>query len=345
MKRFYTTLLIILAVEISMFAQMRLTVMKPASVNIGNHISKIGIIDRSAPEKKWVGIVEGIATGEGIGLDTEAKENVIAGLMDVLRESPKFTIINTAVKLKTPFVPGGLPPALNWREVDRLCKKYGCDAILSLEFFDTDFVITNSQKVEEQKDKDGKVTKVKVFYAEGVGTLKIGYRLYDPQNRSIVDELVDQRNGTWNAKGRTAQEAAATLMNRKAAIISMSKTSGSMYGKRISPHWITVYRHFYRKPKKDHNFITGVRKAQTNNWEGALEDWINASNNSPKKKVRKRAMFNIALAYEVLGDLDNARKWAQDTYSGYGLKKARDYVRVIENRMWQEQRLEEQMSE
>jgi hypothetical protein len=79
-----------------------------------------------------------------------------------------------------------------------------------------------------------------------------------------------------------------------------------VYGARISPTWYTVHREFYKKIKKDANFATGSRRAQVNDWNGAVEAWSRAAQ-SRNAKVAGRAAFNLALAYEVLGDLDNAK--------------------------------------
>lgn len=326
-------------------AQMRLSVMRPASVNLGNDIQVIGIVDRTVPENGWVDLLEGIATGEGIGLDKEARDHAISGILDVMNNSPKYHVANTQVKLITPLVVGSLPKPLPWDQVDQICNEHKCQALLSIEFFDSDFLVTRTEKVEEQKDKNGEVKKVKIYYAEGVATLKIGYRIYNLDQNVILDEYTDQRNQSWSAKGNNPQQALASLMTRKAAINNLSRNSGSLYAKRITPHWITVYRHYYRKPKKNTAFITGVRLAQTNNWEDALKNWEDASKNAKKEKTRKRALFNAALAYEVLGDLETAKVWASDAYATYGLKKARDYVNTLQYRIREEERLKEQMDD
>ena len=231
---------------------------------------------------------------------------------------------------------------MQWRRIERLCEKFNCDAILSLEFFDSDFLVTNTEKVKDVKDKNGKITKTPYFYAEGIGKVKLGFRVYDSKNKNISDQYMTEHSKKWSAEGKTKQLALAALLSRKDGINYISKDLGMAYAERISPHWITVYRHFYRKPKKDMQFSSGVRKSQVNDWEGALNDWL-ISLKSTKKKVAKRSMFNAALAYEVLGDLEKAKKMASEAYTIYKLKKARNYVGTLDYRIREEERLRQQM--
>jgi hypothetical protein len=115
-----------------------------------------------------------------------------------------------------------------------------------------------------------------------------------------------------------------------------------VYGARISPTWYTVHREFYKKIKKDANFATGSRRAQVNDWNGAVEAWSRAAQ-SRNAKVAGRAAFNLALAYEVLGDLDNAKRWVNKSYADFGNKKARRYAGILDQRQWEAQKLAQQL--
>jgi tetratricopeptide (TPR) repeat protein len=47
------------------------------------------------------------------------------------------------------------------------------------------------------------------------------------------------------------------------------------------------------------------------NWESALELWRQAFNLTTNTKLRAEAANNIAIAYEILGDYDEALKYAK----------------------------------
>ena len=55
-----------------------------------------------------------------------------------------------------------------------------------------------------------------------------------------------------------------------------------------------------------------------------------------KDKDKGRAAFNIAVAYEVLGDTDKALEWSAKAYTEYEDKDANDYHRKLKARINEE---------
>ena len=215
--------------------------------------------------------------------------------------------------------------------------------MLSLETFDSDFIITNGKKEVEKKDANGAVTKVTEFYAEGVATIKCGFRLYDLKAKTIVDEYNFSHFNTWNAQGKSVQDAILHLVNKNNAMNDVSRAAGDIYGRRITPSWYTVTRYFYNKPKKNAALMKGVRQSGVADWTGAIESWKEAIKTAKKDKHAGRAAYNIAVAYEVLGDLDMAKEWISKSYVDFGFKDAEDYSHILSQRIREDQILKQQM--
>ena len=53
--------------------------------------------------------------------------------------------------------------------------------------------------------------------------------------------------------------------------------------------------------------------------------------------------FNIAVGYEIIGDLFLAHEWAGRSFVDYGNKKGRSYASQLNNRMITEEILDEQL--
>ncbi|QHT68856.1 hypothetical protein GXP67_20490 [Rhodocytophaga rosea] len=321
-----------------------LKVMRPAQVTVGPHIKKIAIVNRTVPEKKAVNIIEGILTGEMPGRDKQGVQKAIDGLQESFINSPRFEVIRTNEELKGSGIGDMLPTPLNWTVITDLCKKYQVDAILAVENYDSDFIITKGDKINKKVNEKGDTIKVLEYYAEGIATVNLGYRLYDPQKKAIVDQLQNSNKNKWNTKGNSVQDALVQLIDANTAIQRVSFASGGNYGSRITPNWVSVRREFYKKNKRDSYFTIGSRKAQVNDWNGAADYWLKATQ-SRSSKVAGKACYNLALAYEVLGDLDGAKKWVTTSYADYGNKKARRYSYLIDGRIWEMQKLNEQMSQ
>ncbi len=319
-----------------------LQVMRPAEVTIAPHIKRVAIINRTIPESKVANIVEGILTGEFPGQDKQNIQAAIGGLQENLRNSPRFEMITTNEVMKGSGSGGTFPAPLDWNTISTLSQKYAADAILAIETYDSDFIITKGVKNTKKVTEKGDTILIPEYYAEGVASVKVGYRLYDPQIKTLADQLHINRNNKWYARGNSIQDAVAQLIDSKAAVQRVSHLTGLAYGTRISPSWYTVAREFYKKPKKNSSFAIGVRKAQVNDWSGAAEYWSKAVG-SGNGKVAGKAAYNLALAYEVMGDLENAKKWVTLAYSDYGNKKARQYASILDNRQWEMQKLAQQL--
>ena len=342
MKKFLS---ISLFISISLFScskkNVSLSVLKPAPITIGQHIKSVVLVDRTEPENKVLNTIEGILTGEGIGKDKQAASQSIAGLNQTLTKSPRFEVKQALERYKGSGSGSVMPSPLAWNIISALCEKYSADAVIVLETYDSDFIITNTEKDVQEKNADGTTRTVHKYYAEGLASVKLGYRMYDPKNMTITDQYLFNNSKKWNAAGNSIADAAAQLINRNSAVNTVSESAGREYGARITPLYTRVNRTFYKKGKNE-AIKTGTRMADVSDWENALNKWKEASN-SGDAKTRGRATLNVAVAYEVLGDLDNAKLWAQKAYTEYNNKIARQYVGTINQRMNDEARLKDQL--
>ena len=64
------------------------------------------------------------------------------------------------------------------------------------------------------------------------------------------------------------------------------------------------------------------------NWQEAIEIWEEVLE-SANTKTAGRACLNIAVAYEVLEDTDQALEWAKRSYEEYKDKLGKDYAKVL----------------
>ena len=55
--------------------------------------------------------------------------------------------------------------------------------------------------------------------------------------------------------------------------------------------------------------------------------------------------YNIAVAYEVLGDFKMAKEWAQTSYVRYGNRDGKEYYDLLQRRIRNEQRAKNQMGD
>jgi hypothetical protein len=319
--------------------------MRPAAVNIPKHIQSIVIVDRTEFDKKGADILEGVLTGELPGQDKAALQEGIYAMQRTFSQSPRFEVKIATQRMKGNSITAAFPKPMPWKSIEEFNRQYNTDAVLAIEMFDTDFVITKgTRKVKKEIEENGVKKEVEVdqFYAEGVESVKMGFRLYDPKNKQIIDQIPFNRANTWEATGTSVNDAVASLISKNEASKYVTKLAASQYVNRITPMPITIRRQFYAKSKKVNAIPAGSRMADVGRWEDAASTWSKAVPTSPTKEAGRLA-YNTAIAYEVLGDYDMAIKWAQDSYVRYGNKKGRDYVRLLENRRFQEEIVDDQL--
>jgi tetratricopeptide (TPR) repeat protein len=87
------------------------------------------------------------------------------------------------------------------------------------------------------------------------------------------------------------------------------------------------------KGKNDAYMTRGYRLALSNDWPAARDAWSRAFDLAPTPKKRGRAAYNVALAYEVIGNLTEARQWAKTAYVEHGDPRAQRYGYILDDRI------------
>lgn len=322
--------------------QLYINVMEPAPVTIPEHIKKVAVIDRSAPteESKPVDVADKVLSLEGANLDREGASESVRGLADELLSTGRFTEVKSIpdTEFRTPRL-NILPQPLAWNIVGQICSESQTDALFSLEKFDTDTRIGYSNRKVDITTPLGKIPGIE-HQADMETVVKTGWRIYDPATKAILDEFIYQESIVYHGRGINPVVAAAGLIGRKEAVKEVGNKAGHGYGMRIIPYRIRVYRDYYVKGSD--NFRIAKRKAQMGNWDDAAELWSKELDN-PKMKIAGRAAYNMAIINEINGNLDEAIGWAQKSYEDYNNKLGARYARILGNRRYENQILEEQV--
>jgi hypothetical protein len=282
-------------------------VMVPAAIDLPGHIRSLAIIDRSHSENKVVTLVEKGLYSAITGEKDPLSVTCINGLSDQLRNYQAIQLVHTPVVEKRPGTSMEFPEPLHWFEVDAYCKQFGTDALISMEIF----------TIQLLKD---------------AAEVKVGFRIYDPASKQVIDQFMffnsaGLRNPTPNLEGMVMK-----LVNEDGAMYDASYGAGVIYGKRITPAWYRAERKYYKRSKRNDDFAMGARMMEINDWNAAIES-LEAAYQSPKRKTRGRAAHNLAVVYEILGDLPAAKEWAQVAWGKHRNKHSKEYVMILNRRM------------
>jgi Family of unknown function (DUF6340) len=317
-------------------ADITFRVMSPAIIDLPKNVNTIAIIDRSLPDDEAVSFVEGGLTGEGFGQDKLGTQTTLKGLEDMLRNSVKYNIVRTNVAMKgQDLLSAAFPDPLPWSEIEKICKEYNAEAVISLEKYDSDFIPTGGSLGEGGRG----------ISVSGVASVKIGFRLYHLASKSVLDEYLFTHSMNWSSGSGTILSAVVSLTQKNEALRQASYDAGFVYGKRISPSWYYITRQYFRHAKGDDNLAAGARWMEANDWDRAIESLNMALENGRHRKVKGRAAHNMAVVYEILGDLDKARDYAQMAWGNYRIKQSRHYGFILNERIKEQNVLEYQLNE
>jgi len=308
-----------------------ISVLEPAPVTLPAYVKKVGIINRSLASKETQKMdkVDKITSLEGKDLDKDGAIAAIDGVKNELTKNNRFSEVNLLTSMELKTVGAGVFPAqLPWDTVAKLCKDSGVDAIFALEMFDTDSKIDYSTQTVNKTTPLGNIPLIE-HHATMTTTVKTGWRIYDLQSRTVIDEIPISESIQSSSKGINPLAAAAALMGRKDAVKQTANVVGQVYAKRIIPYWLRVSRDYFIRANG--SFKIAKRKARSGNWDGAAELWLKETKNT-KKKVAGRAYYNMAIINEINGNLDEAIKWAQQSYENYNNRFAIRYVNILRDR-------------
>ncbi|HLO57320.1 MAG TPA: DUF6340 family protein [Bacteroidales bacterium] len=320
-------------------AWVKLTLVRPSDLVLPENLKSIALIDRTLQDETNQNKIEQVITGEAFHQDDQAVARIAEGFIEACSGTKRFETVRTSERYKSNGTKNTFPAPLDWETVTEICNRHKTDILLSIEIFDTDFLLTNNPVKLDTKTENGQVSTRVEFRANGIAVINLGIRLYDAVNHVIIDEFQTTHRLNFDAQAPTLQGALNSLLDKTEAINRASYDAGFIYGQRITPTYYQVTRYFFDKPKKE--LGTGVRYSEVAQWDKAIDSWMKTVNNGDRKDAG-RAAFNIAVAYEVLGDLEKAKEWASRSYTEFEEKDANNYYNALTDRIRDEARVSNQ---
>lgn len=198
--------------------------------------------------------------------------------------------------------------------VSELCKSNQADVILSLD------------KIKVNDD-------VSEYFLEQsnsfLGTFEVRYESYWSIHYPGKSEVTTvQYNDTiyWESETYARRKILEGLPKRMDGIIDGALNVGKKSISRFLPYWEKVDRYFYRSSNK--YIKQGMDSVYVKNWKSAIKYWEKAFK-SKNALTQSYAANNMAVAYEILGDIDNAIEYATKSYYAAGKSYFSDMKLII----------------
>ncbi len=309
-----------------------LNYMKPARVTIDPSVVTLAPLDRA---------------GEHLSADA------LAELVDQLGYSGRFQVIEPAAAAasfaKNPAI-AGMPLT---QDIARgVCTDTSADGLVALEniepqptWSDTTKYVENIRTEEYTEDGETRVREVREEYELAVATLTLSYQTfwstYDC-NAKVLDafEIVVVHEAV--GEGDTPAQARAAISDQNALHFAAAHDTARRYARRIAPTGSTVDRVFYKGGSP--GIRSGSQAAANGNWERARERWAAAVEDS-EGKAKGKALFDLAVAHEQAGQLNEALDYAQRADRLLDNGTTAKYIKQLVRRIEQEKKLGRQLGD
>ena len=193
---------------------------------------------------------------------------------------------------------------LSYTQSERLCSDYQVDALLILN------QLVLYDVLESFSTNEGKYYAYHQAYAQSHWTIHYSGQ-YKDINFSVADTLLWESQLCYN-RAQSLKE----LPPREEALLYLAQELGNKVGNLFLPSWKTARRYFYEMDE----LKEGINAFQYQRWEQAIELWKLALD-TKDKKTAACAAANIAIAYEMMGDYDDAFAYAAKAYRLFGTWK------------------------
>jgi len=120
----------------------------------------------------------------------------------------------------------------------------------------------------------------------------------------------------WEYESTNRRKAMNNLPNRADALVDGALNAGHNTVNRFIPYWDKVDRYFFNSSNKI--MKQAMDSVIVKNWQAAINLWQKVYDSSKNNWLQAQATNNIAIAYEILGDLDKAIENATLSYYTMG---------------------------
>lgn len=258
-----------------------------------------------------------------IVLDSLVSDTLLQVLGELLFESQRYDIVipyNRNIPRLEYF--NDTPETLEWDYVSKVCDDFNTDALLVLENFATR-VVTNYESGFDYSYSYGQ----KSYYASIDFYYRAHWRIYDPVKKEIIVDYISSEDTLyWDNYEYSLVDCFKGLPSIKDAGIETAIKVAFDFSDKISPVWKEDSRYYY--VTKDDDVDKSIPLASEGNWYGALENWLKYVDTGSKSN-RSKVMLNVALGYEMTGNLDEAINWAKNSMDTYYREVSNYYLNEL----------------
>ncbi len=259
--------------------------------------------------------------------DRQMADTTLKVVGELLFESGRYDYVIPENRFLKPFNNSFSGLTMPWDTVKNLTETYETDAVLSLDHLKTRVITDYGNETYFDAFSDG-------FYSAAQAQMKVVYealfRVYDPVEEKIAMRETMRDTLIWEDADVSARNLFSRFTPVKQALTETGIAIALELSEKIAVIWRTEQRVYFNNGND--KLKQASQLVNNGNWQDAITLWKETAENSNSKSLKSKALFNIAVGYEMLGNVDEAISWALKSYDTMYRQATYDYLRTLERR-------------
>lgn len=256
-------------------------------------------------------------------LDSIAADTTLKVLGQLLYESGRYQVVipeDRDIPKTVKFYK--IAPKLSWDYVRNICDTYNTDALLVIERY-MNKIETDYEENQDYSDP---------YYASIDSKYNAVVRIYDPNSKKILKQVMVNDTIYWAEQSYSQRDLFLNkLVPVKKSLIETGIQTAIDLDSKLSPQWHTESRGYFTI--KDSNSELLASYIKDNDWQLAFEYWKKLYDKNPGKSLKSKLEYNLAVASEMIGDIDGAAKWADKSYRNQFRQQTESYLYTLKKRI------------
>lgn len=259
--------------------------------------------------------------------DLQMADTTLKVVGELLFESGRYDYVIPENRFLKPFNNSFSGLTMHWDSVKNITETFETDAVLSLDHLKTRVITDYGNETYFDAFNDG-------FYSAAQAKMQVIYealfRVYDPVEEKIVMRETMRDTLIWEDADASARNLFSRFTPVKQALTEAGIAIALELSEKIAVIWRTEQRAYFTKGND--KLKQASQLVNNGNWQAAIALWKETAENSNSKSLKSKALFNIAVGYEMLGDVDQAISWALKSYDTMYRQVTFDYLQTLERR-------------
>lgn len=295
-----------------------LDVLRPAKVEFNTEANNLSIINNTVIQPQNVGHKTILLDGKTQNISVLTDSLAIFCLTSMTEELESKGFFQT-VKLKPNTINNSKefskPEKLSNENVVKICNLNNTNVVLSLDRIKVSDDLKEYYLAENSTYLNSLEVKFETNWS-------IHYL-----NNSDVKTVNFKDTLYWETESYSRMKASSELPSREDALIDGALEIGRKSVNRFIPYWEKVDRYFFSSENK--MIKRGLDSIYVKNWDSAIDLWKSVFQITKSSMIQAKAANNIAVAYEITGDINNAIDYATKALYSYSKLTIIDYQTFI----------------